>query len=110
MKEKKTSTRPKVSIVVPIYNVEKYLKECVDSILNQTLEDIEVILVDDGSPDNCGKIVDEYARKDSRIIPVHQKNSGYSAAVNKGIDLATGEYIGIIESDNWIETDMYARL
>ena len=97
--------KPKVSIVVPIYNVEKYLEECVD-----TLEDIEIILVDDGSPDNCGKIVDEYAKKDSRIVPVHQKNSGYSVAVNKGIDLAKGEYIGIIESDDWIEPDMYERL
>lgn len=110
VKQKKTSSHPKVSIVVPIYNVEKYLKECVDSILNQTLEDIEIILIDDGSPDNCGKIVDEYAKKDSRIVPVHQKNSGYSAAVNRGIDLANGEYVGIIESDDYIEKDMYERL
>ena len=69
--------KPKVSVVVPIYNVERYLKECVDSILNQTLKEIEVILVDDGSPDNCGKIVDEYAKKDSRVVAIHQKNSGY---------------------------------
>ncbi len=102
--------KPKVSIVVPIYNVEKYLKECVDSILAQTLEDIEIILVDDGSPDACGKIVDEYAKKDKRIIPIHQKNSGYSVAVNKGIDLAKGEYVGIIESDDFIEPDMYEKL
>ena len=104
------ATKPKVSIVVPIYNVEKYLNECVDSILGQTLKDIEVILVDDGSPDNCAKIVDEYAKKDSRVVAVHQQNSGYSAAVNKGIDLAKGEYIGIIESDDWIEPDMYESL
>ena len=103
---KAASVKPKVSIVVPIYNVEKYLNECVDSILNQSLKDIEEILVDDGSPDNCGKIVDEYAAKDSRVVPVHQKNSGYSVAVNKGIDLAKGEYIGIIESDDFIEPDM----
>lgn len=100
----------KVSIVVPIYKVEKYLRECVDSILGQNLRDIEVILVDDGSPDACPQIVDEYARRDSRVVAVHQPNSGYSVAVNKGIDLAKGEYIGIIESDDWIEPDMYEKL
>lgn len=102
--------KPKVSIVVPIYNVEKYLNECIDSILSQTLKEIEIILVDDGSPDNCGKIIDEYAKKDKRIIAVHQKNSGYSKAVNHGIELAKGEYLGIIESDDWIEPDMYEKL
>ena len=102
--------KPKVSIVVPIYKVEKYLKECVDSILKQTLKDIEIILVDDGSPDNCGKIVDEYAKKDKRVVAVHQKNSGYSKAVNRGIEMARGEYIGIIESDDWIDDDMYESL
>ena len=102
--------KPKVSIVVPIYNVEKYLRECIDSILKQTLRDIEIILVDDGSPDGCGKIIDEYARIDSRIVAVHQENSGYSKAVNRGIDMATGEYIGIIESDDWIDDDMYESL
>lgn len=101
---------PKVSIVVPIYKVERYIHECVDSIINQTLFDIEIILVDDGSPDNCGKIIDEYAAKDKRIVTIHQKNSGYSVAVNKGIDLARGEYVGIIESDDWIEPDMYESL
>ncbi|MDO4986918.1 MAG: glycosyltransferase [Candidatus Saccharibacteria bacterium] len=102
--------QPKVSVVVPIYNVEKYLRECIDSILAQTLEDIEVILVDDGSPDNCGKIIDEYAKTDSRVVAVHQENGGYSVAVNHGIDLAKGEYIGIIESDDFIEPDMYECL
>ncbi len=102
--------KPKVSVVVPIYNVERYLKECVDSILNQTLKEIEVILVDDGSPDNCGKIVDEYAKKDSRVVAIHQKNSGYSVAVNKGIDVARGEYVGIIESDDYIDPQMYETL
>ncbi len=101
---------PKVSVVVPIYNVEKYLRKCIDSISCQTLKDIEIILIDDGSPDGCGVIIDEYAQKDKRIIPVHQKNSGYSAAVNRGIDLASGEYVGIIESDDWIEPDMYELL
>lgn len=101
---------PKVSVVVPIYNVEAYLRECVDSILNQTLRDIEVILVDDGSPDGCPQIVDEYARQDKRIVAIHQENSGYSAAVNRGIAEAKGEYIGIIESDDWIESNMYELL
>lgn len=102
--------RPKVSVVVPIYKVEKYLRECVDSILAQTLREIEVILVDDGSPDKCPEIVDEYAAADPRVVVIHQKNSGYSTAVNKGIAKARGEYIGIIESDDWIEPDMYEKL
>ncbi len=101
---------PKVSIIVPIYNVEKYLSECLDSILAQTLTDIEVIAIDDGSPDNCGQIIDEYSKKDKRLIAIHQKNSGYSATVNKGIELARGKYIGIIESDDWIEPNMYEVL
>ena len=101
---------PKVSVVVPIYGVEKYLRQCVDSILAQTLKEIEVILVDDGSPDGCPAIVDEYAAKDSRVIAVHQENGGYGRAVNHGIDLAKGEYIGIIESDDWIEPTMYEKL
>lgn len=105
-----TNNQPKVSVVVPIYNVERYLRECVDSILAQTLKDIEVILVDDGSPDNCPKIVDEYAHKDVRVVAVHRKNGGYSKAVNYGVSIAKGEYIGIIESDDWIEPDMYEKL
>lgn len=102
--------KPKVSIVVPIYNVERYLRECVDSILKQSLREIEIILVDDGSPDGCGRIIDEYAKMDSRVIAVHQENSGYSRAVNRGIEMAQGEYIGIIESDDWIDDDMYESL
>lgn len=101
---------PKVSVVVPIYGVEKYLHQCVDSILAQTLEDIEVILVDDGSKDKCPQIVDEYAAKDKRVVAVHQPNGGYGRAVNHGIELAKGEYIGIIESDDWIEPDMYEQM
>ncbi|MBQ3452698.1 glycosyltransferase [Candidatus Saccharibacteria bacterium] len=104
------ANRPKVSIVVPIYNVERYLKECLDSILAQSLTEIEVIAIDDGSPDQCGKIIDEYAKKDKRLIAIHQNNSGYSASVDKGIELAQGEYIGIIESDDWIEPKMYETL
>ncbi|MBR6674970.1 MAG: glycosyltransferase [Alphaproteobacteria bacterium] len=102
--------KPKVSIVVPIYGVEKYLHQCVDSILAQTLKDIEIILVDDGSKDKCPEIVDEYAKKDPRVVAVHQPNGGYGRAVNHGIELATGEYIGIVEPDDFIESDMYETL
>lgn len=102
--------RPKISVVVPVYGVEKYLNECVDSILNQTIKDIEVILVDDGSKDKCPQIIDEYAKKDSRVVAIHQENGGYGKAVNHGISVARGEFIGIIESDDWIEPDMYEKL
>lgn len=101
---------PEVSVVVPIYKVERYLRQCLDSILGQTLEDIEIILVDDGSPDACPAIVDEYAAADPRVITLHQANGGYGKAVNAGIARARGRYIGIIESDDWIEPDMYAKL
>ena len=86
-----SSSKPKVSVIVPIYNVEKYLRKCVDSILAQTLTDIEVILVDDGSPDECPQIVDEYAAKDPRVVPVHQRNGGLSAARNGGLSVASGK-------------------
>ena len=101
---------PKVSIVMPTYNVEKYFRQCIESVINQTLTDIEIIPVDDGSPDNCGAIMDEYAAKDSRIKPIHQANGGYGKAVNAGINAATGEYIGIVETDDWCEPDMFERL
>ena len=83
----------KVSIVVPIYKVEKYLRRCVDSIINQTYRNLEIILVDDGSPDKCGQIIDEYKEKDSRIISLHKKNGGLSDARNYGMKYVTGEYI-----------------
>lgn len=101
---------PKVSIVMPTYNVEKYFRQCIESVINQTLEDIEIIPVDDGSPDNCGKIMDEYATKDPRIKPIHQPNGGYGKAVNTGIEAATGEYIGIVETDDWVEPQMFEKL
>ena len=101
---------PKVSIVIPTYNVEQYLKECLDSVVNQTLKDIEIICVDDGATDNSGKILDEYATKDSRIKVIHKENGGYGKAMNVGIDNATGEYIGIVEPDDWIEPDMFEVL
>lgn len=98
-----------ISIVVPVYKVEAYLHRCVDSILAQSFTDFELILVDDGSPDNCGKICDEYAEKDKRIRVVHQKNGGLSAARNAGIDIAQGEWISFIDSDDWIHPD-YLRV
>lgn len=104
------SSEPKVSVVVPIYGVERFLHQCVDSILAQTLRDIEIILVDDGSPDGCPGIVDEYAARDPRVLAVHQPNGGYGKAVNHGISLARAPYIGIIESDDWIEPTMYEKL
>lgn len=96
-----------ISVIVPVYNVEKYLRKCVDSIIAQTYTNLELILVDDGSPDNCGKICDEYAAKDSRIKVIHQKNGGLSAARNAGLDIATGDYIGFVDSDDYIEPEMY---
>ena len=101
---------PKVSIIVRTYNVEQYLVECMESIVNQTLQDIEIICVDDGSIDNSGKILDEYAAKDSRIKVIHKENGGYGKAMNVGLDNATGEYIGIVEPDDYVELNMYEEL
>ena len=98
----KETTEPLISIVIPIYKVEKYLNRCVDSILNQTYHNIEVILVDDGSPDRCGSICDEYQKKDMRIKVIHKKNGGLSDARNVGIKTAHGEYITCIDSDDFI--------
>ncbi len=92
-----------ISIIIPIYNVEKYLKECLDSILGQTYKNLEIILVDDGSPDNCGNICDEYLKKDSRIKVIHKTNGGLSDARNHGINIATGEYICFVDSDDYID-------
>ena len=100
----------KISIIVPVYNVEKYLRKCIDSILNQTFKDFELILVDDGSTDDSGKICDEYSLKDSRIKVIHKENGGQSSARNMGLDVAQGEYIGFVDSDDWIEKDMYEIL
>lgn len=101
---------PKVSVIVPVYNVEKYLAECIDSILAQTLKDIEVICVDDGSTDGSSVILDAYAAQNSRVRVIHRKNAGYGAAMNAGIDAAVGEYIGIVESDDCILPEMYETL
>lgn len=104
------SDAPLFSIVVPMYNVERFLPKCVESIRNQTLQNIEIILVDDGSPDRCGEIADEYAGKDSRIRVVHRANGGLGPARNSGMEVARGEYIGFVDSDDWVEPDMYERL
>lgn len=95
-----------ISVIVPIFNVEKYLEKSVNSIINQTYKNIEIILVDDESPDNCGKICDEYSKKDNRIKVIHKKNGGLSDARNAGVKIAEGEYILFIDSDDWIENNM----
>lgn len=104
------SSVPKVSVVVPVYGVERFLAQCVESLLAQSLEDIEIILVNDGSRDRCPEMIDEYARRDARVVALHRPNGGYGNAVNAGLRAARGEYIGIVEPDDWVETDMYELL
>lgn len=98
-----------ISIIVPVYNSEKYLRKCLNSIINQTYRNIEIILIDDGSLDKSGEICDEYAKKDNRIIVIHKKNEGVSAARNTGLDVATGSYISFIDSDDYIDCDLYTK-
>ena len=99
-----------VSIIVPVYNVEKYLERCLDSLINQTFKDIEIICIDDGSIDNSGKILDEYAAKDSRIKVIHQNNAGQAAARNNGMKIASGRYISFVDSDDWVDKDFIEKL
>ena len=99
-----------ISIIVPVYNVEKYLERCVESIIGQTYKNIEIILVDDGSKDNSGKICDDFMKKDNRIKVIHKENGGLSDARNAGIEIAKGEYIGFVDSDDYIEKDMFETL
>ena len=99
-----------LSVIIPVYNVEEYLVRCVDSILAQTYENLEVILVDDGSPDGSGAICDCFAAKDSRVKVIHKPNGGLSSARNAGMDAASGEYITFVDSDDWIEPDSYEHL
>lgn len=99
-----------VSVIVPIYNVEKYLERCIKSIIQQSYENLEIILVDDGSTDSSGKICDEYKEKDNRIIVIHKKNGGLSDARNSGIKIMTGEYVTFIDSDDYVSTDMIKNM
>ena len=99
-----------ISVIIPIYNVEKYLKKCIESIINQTYKNLEIILVDDGSTDNSPTICDEYKKKDKRIKVIHKKNGGLSDARNKGIDIATGDFISFVDSDDYIDLNMYEKL
>ncbi len=101
---------PKLSIIIPIYNVEKYLDKCVQSAISQTLQDIEIILIDDESPDNCPQLCDEYARQDSRIKVVHKKNGGLGFARNSGLEVATGEYVTFLDSDDFVDLYTYEHL
>ncbi|WNQ12698.1 glycosyltransferase [Paenibacillus aurantius] len=102
--------KPKVSIVVPIYNMEPYLARCLDSLLAQTLKPIEILAVNDGSTDSTGALLREYAERDPRIVVLEQENAGVSAARNRGIEAAQGDYIGFVDPDDWVEPDMYAEM
>jgi len=99
-----------ISVIIPVYNTEQYIKECIESIINQTYKNLEIILVDDGSTDGTGKICDQYVQQDTRIIVIHQKNNGVVSAINAGIICATGEYMAFIDSDDWIEENMYESM
>lgn len=101
---------PIISVIIPIYKVEQYLSKCVESVLNQTYKYLEIILVDDGSPDKCGVMCDEYANNDSRIKVIHKENGGLSDARNAGLKLARGDYIGFVDSDDWVEPEMYETM
>lgn len=103
-------SNPKISVIVPVYKVEEYLHRCVDSILSQSFTDFELILVDDGSPDNCGKICDEYAQKDSRVRVFHKPNGGVSSARNLGLDNVQGEWVTFIDSDDYVDSDYLSDL
>lgn len=102
--------QPKVSVVIPCYKVEKYLDRCVESVVKQTLKDLEIILVDDGSPDHVPEMCDEWALKDARIKVIHKKNAGLGMACNAGIEVATGKYIAFLDSDDWVDDDMYQTM
>lgn len=107
---KKTRFNPKISVIVPVYNIENYVKKCIESIVKQIYDNLEIILVDDGSKDDSGKICDEYACRDRRIRVIHKKNGGLVSARKAGIAEATGNYATYVDGDDWIESDMYARL
>lgn len=102
--------KPMISVIIPVYNVEKYLRRCVNSVLNQTYSNLEIILVDDGSTDNSGAICDELSNEDNRIIVIHQKNAGLSMARNRALDISKGEYIVFVDSDDFIDEEMYESM
>ncbi|WP_025838944.1 glycosyltransferase family 2 protein [Porphyromonas cangingivalis] len=102
-------TRPILSVIVPVYNVEDTLSKCVDSILDQPFRDLELILVDDGSPDRSGTMCDEIAFRDSRVVVVHKANGGLSSARNAGLDIARGQFISFVDSDDWVSSDFYVE-
>ena len=99
-----------ISVIVPVYKTEEYLERCVNSILNQTYKDIELIIVDDGSPDKCPAICDTFAQMDERVKVIHKVNGGVSTARNAGLEIATGDYIAFVDSDDYIELDMYEKM
>ena len=101
--KKRVSKMIKISVIIPVYNVEQYLPKCLDSVLNQTLKDIEIICINDESPDNCAQILEEYQKRDSRIIILNQKNSGQGSARNRGLEIAKGKYIQFLDSDDFYE-------
>ncbi|MDR3046762.1 MAG: glycosyltransferase [Bacteroidales bacterium] len=103
-------TLPIISIIVPVYNVENYVSKCIESIINQTYRNLEIIIINDGSSDKSGEICSSYAIKDNRITLIHQENQGLSMARNNALDIASGEYIGFVDSDDWIALDMYYTL
>lgn len=106
----KNNIPPKVSVIVAVYNVEPWIRRSLDSLVNQTLKEIEIVIVDDGSPDKCPEIIDEYAKKDSRIVVIHQDNQGYGRAIYNGMHRATGEYIGFTDPDDYVDLDFYEKL
>lgn len=110
IRKHKKHNNPKVSVIVPVFKVERYLAQCLNSIINQTLEEIEIIIVDEGLEDRCREIIDFYEKSDPRVVAPHRNNGGYGASCNLGFTLAKGEYIAIVESDDWIEPEMYEEM
>lgn len=102
--------KPKVSVIIPVYNAEKYIEKCLDTVCSQTLKDLEIIVINDGSVDNSLKIINEYKNKDERIVVINSKNQGPSGARNQGLDIAKGDYIGFVDADDWCELTMFEKL
>ena len=100
----------KISIIVPVFNIAPYIAKCIKSLSRQTFQEMEIILVDDGSTDESGKICDEFSQKDSRIIVIHKENGGLSSARNAGLSIASGKYIGFVDGDDWVAREMYQEL